>query len=271
MALRPLFDNDDCEDLGTCPIHENVKLVRSMLPGGDPICPECARLTLEELAYKHDLEASNQMRQHFLQKWSLVDDWQTFDESNFENYKTIPGSREEWLKSEVIDNAKELLTVPMQAQTMILCGPPGVGKTHLAVATLKYLQKHSNQTCLFINVNALLRHIKNSFDNPQEFWTQTNAIQQMQKADLLCLDDLGTESAMAGVSQATNFVQNILYEVLNVQRRVIITSNLTEQQMKMIYNPKLVSRIFKNSLGTVYDFTGIEDKRRNLRRWQDNG
>lgn len=84
----------------------------------------------------------------------------------------------------------------------------------------------------------------------------------MRSADVLCIDDLGTESAMTSGREATNFVQNILYESLNVQQRVIITTNLTENEMAEVYNDKNVSRLFKHSTGTKFDFSGISDKRR---------
>lgn len=259
MTLKPIFESEQNEeDLGKCPIH-GTRLTKSIVTG-EPSCPKCSLQKLQELGRQFDLKMSRQLSQNYLEKWSLTDDSLAFD-SSFFGYKAIPGSKEDQLGKKMLENAKAFVQHPDAQKTIVLSGPPGTGKTYLAMSLLKYVQQNSDQKCLFMNMNTVLRHIKNSFENPHEFWTQTMAIRKMRNADLLCIDDLGTESAMSNTGQATNFVQNILYEVLNVQGRVVITTNLTEDQMKLVYNAKNVSRIFNNSRGTVYDFTGIADHR----------
>lgn len=250
---------DPNEDLGFCEHHKNQRLERGLL--GTPRCYLCDYERLMQMGKEFDQKVTGQITENKLEKWSLVDDRHML-ESTFDSFEAMPGSKEESLKKKVLEVAKNLAGDDSVKKTMILSGPAGSGKTHLAMATLKYIQKNSEQTCLFVNMNTLLRHIKSSFNDPSEFWTEAKAISKMKSADVLCIDDLGTESAMTSGREATNFVQNILYETLNVQQRVIITTNLTENEMAEVYNDKNVSRLFKHSTGTKFDFSGVSDKRR---------
>lgn len=261
MGLRPIFNNNnhDDEDLGYCPNHPNEKLRRGFL--GNPRCYQCDYETLMRMGKEFDRKVAGQMQASKLEEESLADNRLVF-KATFDNFRADPGTKEEWLRNKIFMAAQDLVANPQKACTMILTGPPGAGKTHLAMAALKYVQSKGGQNCLFININTLLSHIKSSFNDPTEFWTESKAIAKMRGADLLCIDDLGTESAMASTGEATNFVQNILYKTLDSQQRVIITTNLSEEKMKQVYNAKNVSRVFKHSYGTKYDFSGIKDKRR---------
>lgn len=84
----------------------------------------------------------------------------------------------------------------------------------------------------------------------------------MTGCDLLCIDDLGTESSMGRQGQeASRWVQNVLYDALENQKRIVITTNLNEQQLRRTYDAKLFSRIFRNSVSTRFNFDEIADKR----------
>ena len=146
----------------------------------------------------------------------------------------------------------------------MLHGTPGTGKTHLSMAILKAVNENSKppQKCLFLNAETLFSKIKCSFNNPSSWWTVDNVLDLVKSVDLLVLDDLGTESSMRQQGdEASNFVQETLKEILDKQRRVIITTNLGSDQLNRVYNPKVVSRILRGSAGHVIDFNDVKDKR----------
>ena len=92
-------------------------------------------------------------------------------------------------------------------------------------------------------------------------WNKVSSIEFIGNADLVVLDDLGTESAMTDKGQASEFVQKLLYRISNRQTELIITTNLSQQQFKRTYNSKIISRLFANTKNSIIDFSGIKDKR----------
>ena len=76
---------------------------------------------------------------------------------------------------------------------LVLTGTYGCGKTHLAAAIANH-QLAKRQTALFVVVPDLLDHLRSTF-NPQSPISYDKLFDQVRRAPLLVLDDLGTESA----------------------------------------------------------------------------
>lgn len=140
----------------------------------------------------------------------------------------------------------------------IFSGVPGVGKSHLAMSMLKAINENFSPygSCLFISVNDLMRLIKDSFNNPESKYTETNMVHLLTKVDILVLDDLGSETSFKrDIREASEFIQQVLFGVLNARERTIITTNLNSDELRKIYNPKIISRIFKGVEGHIVTFT----------------
>ena len=223
-------------------------------------CPQCQAEALEALQERFDQQARQSIIERKFRENSLVNSkmWAC----TFDSFKTKPGSAEEFIKGQVRNAAIAFATKPV-AHHAVLYGQPGAGKSHLAMAMMQQIHSsRPDRTMAFINISRLFSKIKNSFDDPSEYWTKEKALQIMTSVDLLCIDDLGTESSMGRSGQeATKWAQDIIYDVLENQDRIIITTNLSEQEMKRVYDAKIFSRIFANSRNTRFDFTGISDKR----------
>lgn len=156
----------------------------------------------------------------------------------------------------------------------VLSGRPGSGKTHLATSIVKAVNDHSAdkrfagfyQKCLFISIVALIKNIRKSWQDTTARWTLDYAEKQMKAADLLVIDDLGSESTMQARNpngrEAKQWVQESLLSVLEAQHRVIITTNLTVDELHQTYNSKLVSRMLAGSQGHIIDFKGVDDNRK---------
>lgn len=231
----------------------------------EPICPKCEQEQVnrekEELAKQFRIENIKSV----LRRKSLVDDNDTFDVS-FNAYQAKNGSLEESVKRQARMIAGEYFRNPAANFNTLFYGLPGSGKTHLAMSILKAVNDNAEppQKCLFINMETLFTKIKSSFNNPSALWTEDYAIRLITDADLVVLDDLGSESAMRDQSEATEFTQRILKGILNKQKRIIVTTNLTNQQLSHVYNPKIVSRLLRGSKGHTINFTKIRDKRTGL-------
>jgi DNA replication protein DnaC len=92
---------------------------------------------------------------------------------------------------------------------LIFTGPPGAGKTHLAVGVLVELIERYRIRGRFVEMNALINQIQATF-SPQAPETTQDVLNPVLDAPLLVLDELGTQ-------QTTPWVQDVLYLIINTR------------------------------------------------------
>ncbi|MGY3766915.1 ATP-binding protein [Vagococcus vulneris] len=229
-------------------------------------CIDCIK---EERTAKEQFLVVKAEQQHIkrrtvdvLAKDSLCQD-QSIRQATFDNYKVSNQEEEQALiKAKVLaDRYKD----KDQNFNTILTGIPGSGKSHLAMSMLKEVNREFDGSCLFISTNELMRRIKDSFNNKESKYTEANMIKLLGSVDLLVLDDLGSESTFRTnqLSEATNYIQSVIFGVLEQRTRTIITTNLSSGEIKEIYNSKIVSRLYRGlSKDNVIKFTEkTRDKR----------
>lgn len=244
-----------------CKIHKDTNLV--YYGKVKPFCPVCQQEKIEQEKKQADCKNTADVLRKELVRNSLVDNPNELSYT-FDNFKANKGTKEYQMKAMARKIAGEYFKDKDAKFNTLFYGTPGEGKTHLAMAMVNAVNEFSNppQRCLFVNVTSLFLAIRSSFDNPTEKWTEPYAVHALSNADLLVIDDLGSESVMnSSNSEASQFVQRVLYQVTNRQKRIIVTTNLTMNQLRQAYNPKLVSRLLAGSKGHQLDFTGISDKR----------
>lgn len=246
---------------GECPIH-HIPLVTDEFGRSKPFCMECEKEALSREKTELDRKNTREITTKYFNRYSLVDN--PFEWSyTFKDFKAVRGTRE----YEVKEKSRRLAGIYLKDKKVkfntIFFGDPGAGKTLLAMSMLKGVNDNAEppQKCLFINVNKLIDKIFSSFNNPTEMWTKDKAIEIIGSADLVVLDDLGSESSMTDKGQASEFVQKLLYRISNRPVKLIITTNLSQDQFKRTYNSKIISRLFANTKNSIVDFSGITDKR----------
>ena len=145
-------------------------------------------------------------------------------------------------------------------ESCYLHGPPGRGKTHLAVAKIKKLLEENPtlqgderpgsemdketgvfkplKNLLFWSVPALLARIRATYDNSGETEKQVMGI--FMGCSYLVLDDLGAE-------KTTDFVRTTFYQIIDYRynwlKPTIITSNLSLDDLATRFDDRLSSRI----------------------------
>jgi DNA replication protein DnaC len=121
---------------------------------------------------------------------------------------------------------------------LYFCGDVGTGKTHLAVAVMNELITRKRVPSLFVTVPELLDNIRGTYNDPGRNLDEW--MDAVKNADLLLLDDLGSE-------RPTEWVQERLFVIVNHRYRealpTIFTSNIGPKDLAAQLGERTASRI----------------------------
>jgi DNA replication protein DnaC len=123
--------------------------------------------------------------------------------------------------------AKEFSPVrEMQSEHgLLLMGPCGVGKTHLAVAALKEIVQRGH-TGLFYDYRELLKEIQDSY-NAENQATEMSVLEPVLQAEILVLDDVGSSKPSLWALETVGHVLNTRY---NEKRVTLLTTNYLDAE-----------------------------------------
>ncbi|WP_233096226.1 ATP-binding protein [Alicyclobacillus sp. SO9] len=255
LQSKPAFTNDageECCEFCQKPLPRHVhELFGKVRDFGSSHC-KCPEAVKHKEKYDKELqrrmdeydaaEHRHQIRQ--LIKQSMIP--ARWLERDFERFKVIDENRKAYEFALEYANTFS----PSNGRGILLSGPVGVGKTHLAAAiSLKLLEQEFR--IVFGTVTSLLGQIRHTFDDSKE--READVFNRLTQCDLLVIDDIGKE-------KVTEWTEQTLFEIINSRyennRSLVLTSNVSIADIRKRYQnvgDALTSRLLEMCQGIKMD------------------
>jgi len=130
--------------------------------------------------------------------------------------------------------------------SLLMCGKPGTGKSHLAAAFASHIMSNG-RSAVYTSVLKAVRSIKNTYRKDSEL-SEQQSINALIDPDLLILDEVG-------VQFGTETEKMYLFEILNGRyehvKPTIVISNLTPDEVRMYLGERVIDRLSEGGGGML--------------------
>ena len=141
-----------------------------------------------------------------------------------------------------------------EGKGLLLCGRSGLGKTFLMNCVAQRVLERG-YSVVVVSAYKLIEAMRR-FQFGEDGMEQ---VQDMLSCDLLCIDDLGSEPMLRGVTVSS--IYHIINERRNANRAVVITTNLDSELLYEKYDDRIGARLTDPSRMKVIPFVGMDVRR----------
>lgn len=202
---------------------------------------ECPACLAEKLAKLEADEAASERRWKQSQIDRMIGDLQLperFAGATLDNYQPVNDDAARCLKLCKAYAAKwpERLK---QGGGLVMCGKPGTGKNHLALAIAKHVINEHQNSALFTTALRIARLFKSTWSKNSER-TEAEVIRIYTDPELLIIDEVGVQFG----SEAEKL---ILFEIINTRYErmmpTILISNLPKDELAAFIGERVIDRM----------------------------
>jgi len=143
---------------------------------------------------------------------------------------------------------------PDEGKGLLLCGKSGLGKTFLMNCVAQRVLERG-YSVVVVSAYKLIEAMRR-FQFGEEGVEQ---VQDMLSCDLLCIDDLGSEPMLRGVTVSSLY--HIINERRNMNRAIVVTTNCDSDQLYEKYDDRIGARLTDPSRMSVIPFVGVDVRR----------
>lgn len=122
---------------------------------------------------------------------------------------------------------------------MVMCGKPGTGKNHLAIAIAKHVIREFRSSVGFTTALRIARNFKSTWSKNSSR-TEDEVIEQYTSRDLLIIDEVG-------VQFGSDAEKLIMFEIINTRyermKPTILISNQTREELSAFIGERVIDRM----------------------------
>lgn len=155
------------------------------------------------------------------------------------------------IMSQILQYCKKYaVNFSLSSTNILMFGKTGLGKTHLSLSIANEVLKSGFNVLYDSTINYLRKIEKEHFGRDSK---DVDTLEMLLSADLLILDDLGSE-------YDTPFYVSTMYNIINTRMNrglpTIISTNLNHEEIQKKYDDRIVSRLF--AAYECMEFVGVD-------------
>jgi DNA replication protein DnaC len=242
LEVEPILVDANCEK------HGSYQAKQFAGPfGGKPITFGCGQCAIESQAREAQEKEASRLRAQQEKVTTLFRRSgipARFQDRTFDSYRTdIEGQKHALRVARRL--VSSIVEDPRKGASLILCGNPGTGKTHIACAAGRELTEHM-RSVQFDTVLSMIRHIKDTYRRDSTR-SESDAIADLIAPDLLIMDEVGVQ---IGSEHEKMLVFEIINERYQECRSTILISNLNRDELTTYLGERVMDR-FREAGGVV--------------------